>query len=264
MFTDIKNIVYRPSECMTSKYSIGIIETNADSSFLFHHFLSYFLKEKCSVVFLSFCQSFNHFNSVGNKIGNNLTKERDLNNFLFIDGLKGLAHAVNSESLKGDNPWSSCMQNNGKMDVKGLYKIIKQVINKLTSDSDKNVVFIIDNLSMLVDIGVHAEDVMALVHYLNNYVTKDIEGSFVFGVNNDLGEQDEDADHLKKFIQHTVNMSLEVKGLETGYCKDVHGQLEVRWYNTAARETSTTKVSQFKLTDKTCAVFASGMSSAVL
>ena len=225
MFTDVKNIIFHPSECMTSKYSIGIIETKADSSFLFHHFLSYFLKEKCSVVFLSFCQSFNHFNSVGNNIGNNLTKERDLKNFLFIDGLKGLSQAVNGESLKGDNPWSSCMKDNGKVDIKEFYKIVKEIIDKFTLETDKKVVLIIDNLSVLVDVGVNAKDVMALIHYLNVYVTRNIEGTFVVGVNNDMGEQDEDADHLKKFVQHTVNLSLEVKGLETGYCKDVHGQV---------------------------------------
>lgn len=225
MFTDVKNVLLHPYQCMKLKCTIGIVETKADSSFLLHHFLSYFLKENFNVALLSFCQSFNHFNSVGNKIGVNLVQAREQKNFLFIEGLKLLAHSINQDVLHGDNQWKSCVKNDGRICVKALYETIKSTIEIFRKGSDRKVVLLIDNLSLLTDTGLQVQDVTAFIHYLKIYLTEDLEGNLVYGLNNDFGEEDEEGNLLKKFTQHSVDLCVEVKGLETGYCKDVHGQV---------------------------------------
>lgn len=226
MFTEVKNLIFNSNHCISSKYFVGIIETKADSSFLIHHFLSYFLKENSKVIFLSFRQAFNHFNSVGNKIGNNLSIARERGQFCFIEGLKSLAQAVNNETLTGDNPWLQAIHDH-HFCVEKLFTLLKQSIEEYVADLDKDVVFIIDDLSSLFDVGVTAVDCIALVQYLQHFICKELCGTLVIGSNNDLGENDEDGSILTKFLHHSVDMCLEVSGLETGYCKDVHGQVIV-------------------------------------
>ncbi|KAL4239422.1 Elongator subunit elp6 [Mactra antiquata] len=263
MFTELKNLVSNPNHCMSSKYFIGITEKKVDGSFLIHHFLSYFLKENCRVIFLSFRQALNHFNSVGNKIGNSLSIAKEQGNFCFIEGLKSLAQSVNNGVLCGENPWDQTINNN-LVSADKLYMMLQSKIKDVSFKSDKNVVFIIDDISTLLDTGTTVVDTLAVVQYLQHLIIQELGGTLIIGTNDDMGELDDDKNILKNYLHHSVDLCLEVSGLETGYCKDVHGQLTVSWNNTVSREKINQRVAQYKLTDKNCAIFASGMSSAVL
>lgn len=244
---------------------IGICEAKADCSFLVHHFLSLFVKENYNIVFLSLCQSYNHYVNVGNKIGNNISSAKDSNKLIFIDGLKLFGLALNNLN---DNQEELATGRIDVRDIRQMYKMLIEKVNSFPNDTSSNnvsTVLIIDNLSVLLDVGISAEDVTGLVHYLQQFVVQQLGGCVVLGMNNDLGTDDDAGDLVWKFIQHCCTLALQVRGLDTGYCRDVHGQIVARWpINKGKITEEVTKSSQFKLSDKTCQLFAVGMSTAVL
>lgn len=260
MFPDISNFLNFDGKHSGSYGLVGICEKCVDSSFLIHHFLSFLLKE-APVCLLSFSQSFNHFNTVGNKIGNSLTAAIKRKQFTFIDGLKILGPGIISMGV-GEN---NLIDKAGKLTCKQVLQSIIGYLEPLKETSVKPPCLVIDNISVLIEFGCPVKDVIILVHYLRSFCLTNLNSSvMVLGVQDDLGEEDEENHQLWKSIQHCSSLSIIVSGLDTGFCKEVHGQITARWQNTALREKTKEKKTQFKLTDKTCALFASGMSSAVL
>lgn len=265
MFVDLNNFLNIKSQPNYANGHVGIGEKNADSSFLIHHFVSILLNGGDSVCLLSFTQTLNHFNSVGNKIGSNMTAATKQGKLLFIDGLRLLGSIANpdiSYLSEGDN--ASFVDNAGRLDTKVLLKFIRNHLERLKLNSGKMPNLIIDNLSVLIDFGCSAKAVIFMMHYLRSYCLDCGENTIVLGVNNDLGEEDEENTKLWNYIRHCSYLSLTVSGLGTGYSKEVHGQITARWNSTTSTKKIKEKKTQFKLTDKTCILFASGMSSAVL
>ncbi|KAH3862576.1 elongator complex protein 6-like [Dreissena polymorpha] len=263
MFTDVNNVLNFSKELLSSSLSVGICENKCDSSFLFHHFLSFYLKNECNVVFVSLCQSFGHFNCVSSKLGNNLTKLREENKLIFVEGVKSLSQCFTYSKVKGDNQWQSCILANGEFLVTALFNILKKHVETAqnATGSSHKTVLVIDSISTLLDVGVSARDTLTLVQYLRVLMT-DIKGHLILGCAENT--TDEHALLLSSYLCHSMDLNIQVHGLQTGYCRDVHGQLITRWLQPFSREKTAVRSWQFKLTDKTCAVFAAGMSSAVL
>ena len=228
MFTDLNNFLNFDVKHNEPHGLVGICEQSAESSFLFHHFVSFLLK-RSAVCLISFTQSFNHFNTVGNKIGCSLTAAAKDKQFSFIDGLKALGSVINLASNSADikrgngNSW---IGGDGKLNIQELLHFIIGSLDNLKEDSGKVPCLIIDNLSVLTDLGCPVKDVIFLVHYLSSFCL-DSQGSsmMVLGVCNDLRDEDEESSELWKYIQHCSALSLAVSGLDTGYCKEVHGQV---------------------------------------
>ena len=224
MFVDLNNFLNFESQSNGANGLVGIVEKNAESSFLLHHFVSFLLRGATdSVCLLSFTQTFNHFNSVGNKIGANLTAATKQGKLLFLDGLRSLGSVVNPDIPRGDK--ASFADSTGRLDIQVLLKFIIDSLDNLKTNSRKFPNLIIDNLSVLIDLGCSTKDVIFMVHYLRSYCS-DCQGNMmVLGVNNDLAEEDEDNNKLWNYIQHFSYLSLTVSGLDTGYSKEVHGQV---------------------------------------
>lgn len=224
MFTELNDFLNFDSHTNAPCGLIGISEKGADCAFLFHHFISFLLRASSDgVCLLSFTQSYNHFNSVGNKIGSNLTAATKQGRLLFIDGLRLLGSAANFDTSHGDK--INMLDSSGGIDIKILFKIITDHIEKMKKDSGKYPSVIIDNISVLVYLGCSVTDIIFFVHYLRSFYLDSQESMIVVGVNNDVGDEDEENMELWKYIQHCSSLHLVVSGLDTGYCKEVHGQV---------------------------------------
>lgn len=226
MFTDLINFLEFTNFNTDNPYFIGVTEKSADSSFLFHHFTSYFLKQDCQVVLVSLCQAFNHFSGVGNKIGINLSKARDQTQLQFVDGLKLLANAVNQDSLAGgDNVWKNCVDSAGELKLTGLYRTLKETFDNINKNPNKKTVIIIDNISVLLDIGASVMEIVTFIQYLNVHINTTTRSSLVIGCQSNAGIGDDEGNLLTNYIHHLADLSILVQGLETGFCRDVHGQV---------------------------------------
>ena len=225
MFTDVNSFLKLDLQSNLPLGFVGICENDADSAFLIHHFLSSLLKN-CPVCLISFTQSLNHFNTVGNKIGCNITMATKQKQFLFVDGLKILRTLTKYDN---DNNETILVDEKGKINIRALLHSVIGRLDTLKIDSKKVPSLIIDNLSVLIDIGCPVKDVIFFVHYLRTFFNKFSDsqdyGHLVIGVNNDLGDEDEEKNELWKYIQHSSVLSLLVSGLNTGYCREVHGQV---------------------------------------
>ena len=223
MFVDLNNFLNIKSQSKDANGLVGIVQRNADGSFLLHHFVSFLLSGGADVCLLSFTQTLNHFNSVGNKIGSNITAASKQGKLLFIDGLRLLGSIATPCFSDGDN--ASFIDSAGRLDTKVLLKSIIHHLDKLKMNSGKTPNLIVDNLSVLIDLGCSTKDVIFMVHYLRSYCSDCRENTIVLGMNNDLGEEDEENNKLWNYVQHNTYLSLTVSGLGTGYSKEVHGQV---------------------------------------
>ena len=248
MFVDLNNFLNIKLQLKNVSGLVGVVEKNADSSFVLHHYLSVLLNGgEDSVCLLSFTQTFNHFNSVGNKIGSNITASSKEGKLVFIDGLDLLGSVANSDKSRlseGDN--IDYVDAAGRLDSRVLLKFITNHLEKLKISSGKTPSIIIDNLSVLIDFGCSAKDVIFMVHYLRSYCSDCQENTMVLGMNSDLGEDDEENFKLWNYIRHSSNVSLAVSGLGTGYSKEVHGQVGDNFINSNLQVLDLVSYRQFR------------------
>lgn len=89
-----------------------------------------------------------------------------------------------------------------------------------SSKVDKPVCLVLDDLSVLLSIGVSLEEVVGFVSYCRS-----LEGRLVAMVHCEESESEEQL--LRDHLMHVSHLSLQVTGLATGYSKDVHGEVSV-------------------------------------
>ncbi|XP_060080435.1 elongator complex protein 6-like [Ylistrum balloti] len=245
--------------------SITISESDVDGQFLIHHFLSFFLRNEHPVCLMTLAQSFNHFNTVSKKFGLDLTSKRNNGQLAFVEGLKLLGESFmlddrESDVNKGDNPFVE----NGKFSnvLSPLHYYIENICNGMMKDTSKPPVLVVDDISVLLSTGHTLKDVIALVYYLQNFISK-CKGTLILHINKGKESCDEDAVQVWKHMCHLFPLQIEVCGLNSGYCRDVHGEIKFA-VDSFLNKHQVKKTMQYKLTDKSIALFAAGLSSAVL
>ncbi|KAK0046175.1 elongator complex protein 6 [Biomphalaria pfeifferi] len=237
-------------------------DKSSDGGFLIHYFINLCQKQNRPLCFVGLSQSFNHYNSVAHKLGTNLLSARDENkNLIFIEGLKLISECVSLHSgqFNESNPFLSLLKGNSTQFVN---TIGASLANLAKIQSPNAPVVIVDDLSVLLRSGATPKDIILLVNSLNNIITLGpTKGSLIIFSSLDKDEENE----LCAFLSHLCSVKIEITNLKSGYCKDVHGQIEVLWKDSLLnpREPKTTH-SQFKLFDKSVELFALGMSAAVL
>ena len=249
MFPELNNIVGTETGELSGKLAL-VTERGSDSSFILHHFLSAYIKQGLNVCLVLFNQSFSHYNIIGNKLSVSLNKAKEQGQLVVIEGLKDvgsglMGNAMDSIDFSGDK--NSCL--------KALFSKIKTAYDGLSSS--KPTLIIVDELSVLLSIGIATSDVYFLTKYLKS-LTGD-EGSVLMTLH---CANDDDADTLSKQIQHLSDLCVEVKGLQSGYCKDVHGEMAVITADNMGRRLC--RRMQYRVLDKTVSFFAVGTSGAVL
>lgn len=237
-----------------------LIENGSDAGFVLHHFLSAYVKLGLNIVFVPLLQSFSHYNNVGNKLSVSLSNAKEHGSLVVIEAMKILGHQIASESL-GDDVDSSDIVDfkaDKKSTLKPLYLQIKTAYEELSKD--KSTLIIIDDLSVLLGIGVSTSAIYFFVKYLGSMLA-DIGGLLV---SLHCGKEDDDAAMLACQLHHQSTMYIQVRGLDSGYCKDVHGEIMVDIFKANTVESCACKTMQFRILDKNLSLFAVGTSAAVL
>ncbi|XP_031201213.1 elongator complex protein 6 [Mastomys coucha] len=267
MFPELNNLLSTTQDRTEQGNLTLLCDARTDGSFLVHHFLSFYLKANCKVCFVALVQSFSHYNIVGQKLGVSLTAARDRGQLVFLEGLKSSVEVL-FHSQQEPHPLQF-LREPGAGSLQSLYTFIRDALKPADSGESpwKYPVLLVDNLSVLLSLGVGAVAVLDFVQYCRAMVCCELKGNVVALVHDTEGAEDEGNDILLNGLSHQSHLILRAEGLATGFCKDVHGQLSILWRRPSSRPASQRARSltyQYKIQDKNVSFFAKGMSPAVL
>ncbi|XP_049718698.1 elongator complex protein 6 isoform X1 [Elephas maximus indicus] len=266
MFPELNNLLNTtPDRAEQGKLTL-LCDAKTDGSFLVHHFLSFYLKANCKVCFVALIQSFSHYNIVGQKLGVSLTTARERGQLVFLEGLKSSVD-VFFRAQEEPHPLQFLREANAET-LQPLYEFVREALKPVDSGETawRYPVLLVDDLSVLLSLGVGVVAVLDFVHYCRATVCWELKGNMVALVHDSVDTEDEENDVLLNGLSHQSHLILRAEGLATGFCRDVHGQLTILWRRalrtTAQREQILTY--QYKIQDKNVSFFARGMSPAVL
>ncbi|XP_067046764.1 elongator complex protein 6-like isoform X2 [Acropora muricata] len=271
MFADFNSLMNFSEKSPPKSKFVLVSDAQNDASFIIHHFLSMYIKGGLRVIFLALVQSFSHYNNVAQKLGVNLSNAVQNGQVIYLDGLKLISEALdegNQEksldnqqtSNEGDNPFVNIR--NPNFSLQPLYNKIKS----FATAEQNPLLLLIDDLSSLISIGVRVQEIIDFTHYCSTLMCFSptvVDGCLVTLVHNDSDAEDEESLLLWRQLCHEAHVELHVRGLKSGYCKDVHGQLTITQRDENRMKHRTREV-QFKILEKNVTFFAPGMSKAVL
>ncbi|XP_036733872.1 elongator complex protein 6 isoform X1 [Manis pentadactyla] len=243
-----------------------LCDAKTDGSFLVHHFLSFYLKANCKVCFVALIQSFSHYNIVGQKMGVSLTTARERGQLVFLEGLKSSVD-VFFRPREEPHPLQFLREADAGS-LQPLFEFVQEALKPVASGGAawRWPVLLVDDLSVLLSLGVGAVAVLDFVHYCRAVVCCALKGNVVALVHDSGGAEDEEDALLLHGLGHQSDLILRAEGLATGFCRDVHGQLRILWRRpsqpTAQQGRSLTY--QYKIQDRSVSFFAKGMSPAIL
>ncbi|KAJ6655068.1 hypothetical protein lerEdw1_005972 [Lerista edwardsae] len=267
MFTELNELlavsVEKPEE---GKLTL-LCATKTDADFLIHHFLSFYLKAGCRVCFVALVQSFSHYSIVAQKLGISLPAAKERGQLVFLEGLKSSCDVLFSKEQQSAGPNPFQFISGDGSNLKTLYEFVRTALSPAAAgDSWKCPVLIVDNLSVLLSLGLRPVDVLDFLHYCRVTVISQLKGNVVVMVHSSDDSEDEENELLATALRHQSNRILCAEGLATGFCKDIHGQLTIihrsSWEKRAERDI--VHIFQYKIQDKNVTFFARGMSAAVL
>uniref|UniRef100_I3J9Y1 Elongator complex protein 6 n=1 Tax=Oreochromis niloticus TaxID=8128 RepID=I3J9Y1_ORENI len=255
MFTELSSILNATPDRFTQGEFILVSDRQSDASFLIHHFLSFYLRA--------------HYSAISQRLGVSLTQAREKSQLIFLEGLK--------ESL------SILIPQTPQQEVKlctssEILLLAYRGCMSMSSDGggEEGVeewgppVLLVDDVSVLLSLGVSAGAVLDFSHYCRATVCSQLQGNIVTLVRCHGEEAEDDgsdggSEWLLKGLAHQCSLTLHVQGLPTGYCRDIHGQVEVCWRRRRGDGQHTQKkLFQYKVHNKGASFFAPGTSSAVL
>ncbi|XP_067887554.1 elongator complex protein 6 isoform X3 [Heterodontus francisci] len=163
-------------------------------------------------------------------------------------------------------PCHSHLNSSPNASLQPLYEFICISLLETSKTTWKFPVLIIDDLSVLLSLGVSTVNILNFMHYCRATVCSKLMGNLVMMVHDTEDLEDEENNFVVKSLSHQCHLILQVEGLTTGYCKDIHGQLKMacRSPSPVKSEKNVTKIFQYKIQDKNVTFFARGTSSAVL
>ncbi|KAM9436399.1 elongator complex protein 6 isoform 2-T3 [Clarias gariepinus] len=272
MFADLNSILNTSLNDVTQGEFILLSDRKADASFLIHHFLSFYLKAGCRVCFVGLVQSLSHYNAVAQRLGVNLMQAKEKGQLVFVEALKASAAVMLNES-SGDVAHLFDYLRSPVPELRSLFKFVHASLSQggAGADSSSPPVLIVDDLSVLLSLGVSVRAVLDFTHYCQAAICSQLQGCVVTLVRCEDDDDDDDDDEdeessrsLLHAMRHQCTLSLRVEGLQTGYCRDIHGQVEIWWRGSGEDAPSQKKIFQYKVYDKGASFFAPGTSSAVL
>ncbi|KAF9288426.1 Elongator subunit elp6 [Mortierella alpina] len=284
---------------------LSITDTQAsDGNFLLHHFISNYIKADHNVILIGLAGILVHYTMVGRKLGVNLATARTKGNFHFVDGMTQLtdyaapnkdyiakpadikqtaAPASATPSTRIAKPAASApiapiapVVLSYSPKLSDFYKVLEDLIKNTVSKGNgqqKQLCVILDDLSVLLNCGWPCRDVLALVRYLKLLVGK-VNGSLITLVHADgVMAEDVSQDGLVKGVFYEADYAVDVRGLDSGGSRDVHGQLSLlhgpgyllRLRASLVKENEWPALTlHYKILDNNVEVFAKGYSSGVL
>lgn len=260
MFPELNALLGADTESPERGQFTLISGQKTDAGFLLHHFLSYYLKAGCRVCFVALAQSFSHYNVIAQKLGVNLVNARDQGQLRFLEGLRSYTRLLFADTpeTEAENPLRFLRTGS---DLRPLYDYITDALTPPAGEQWKCPVLIIDDVGVLLSLGVTTLQVLDFIHYCRASVCHRNQGAVVCLLQGGEGSEDADAERLLRSLCHQSSLVLQVDGLVTGFCKDVHGQLTII---RRTQDGAQPVIYQYKIHDKTVSFFARGLSAAVL
>ncbi|XP_041649802.1 elongator complex protein 6 [Cheilinus undulatus] len=268
MFTELNSILNTTPDSITQGEFILISDRRSDASFLIHHFLPFYLRARCKVCFLGLVQSFNHYHAISQRLGVSLLQAKEKGQLVFLEGLTESLSVLSPQETSAGTQTMDFLRDPA-VGLKSLYEFVRSSLSDGTEEWGPPVL-LVDDLSVLLSLGVSVGAVLDFSHYCRATVCSKLKGNMVMLTRCDGEEEEDDGDdegseRLLKGLTHQCSLTLHVQGLPTGYCKDIHGQVEVCWRRRQCKGQYTQrKLFQYKVHDKGASFFAPGMSSAVL
>merc|ERR1712227_870353 len=236
-------------------------DSNTDGTFILQHIISLYLRAGGAVCVLGFEQTFGHYNNIASKLGLNLNQLRNDGRFIFVDGMKEVRECMlrNISTVKnaeGRDIFTT------EQSMKGWYDLIHTAITPLLTESDRPLLMLIDNLSILLHLGAKSHELNLLQLYLYSLLQAHA-GHKTLLVGMRGSADDDECQRLRLSMQHASSTTVHINQLSTGYSTDVHGQLSL--YERSPTSTlPSERCWQYKITDKNVQFFPLGMSSAVI
>ncbi|XP_029360851.1 elongator complex protein 6 [Echeneis naucrates] len=275
MYTELNSILSSTPDSFTQGEFILVSDRQSDASFLIHHFLSFYLRARCRVCFLGLVQSFSHYNAVSQRLGVSLAQAKEKGQLIFLEGLtESLSFLIPQETSTESQAMD--FLRDPTVSLRHLYEFIRTSVSSSGGGGEGGAeewgppVLMVDDLSVLLSLGVSTGAVLDFSHYCHATVCSQLQGNMVMLVRCSEEEEvddgdDEGSERLLRGLTHRCSLTLHVQGLPTGYCRDIHGQVEVCWRRRQGDAQNTQrKLFQYKVNDKGASFFARGTSSAVL
>ncbi|MBN3300808.1 elongator complex protein 6 [Amia ocellicauda] len=268
MFPELNSILNTsPEHCPRGEFVL-VSDRQADASFLIHHFLSFYLRAGCKVCFLGLVQSFSHYSAVGQRLGVNLVQARDRGQLVFLEGLKDSLGTLLQEE-PGPHANTLDFLSSPRPELRQLFEFVQRSVSPGPGEEGAGPVLIVDDLSVLLSLGLSPSALTDFSHYCRAAVCTELQGSVVVLVRTaeeEEEEEDKGSGLLLAGLSHHSSLELRVQGLNTGHCRDIHGQLELCWRrgSSASGPAERRRVLQYKIQDRGVSFFARGTSSAVL
>ncbi|CAJ0833452.1 5976_t:CDS:2 [Entrophospora sp. SA101] len=177
------------------KKSVLITDTlSAQGNFLLHHFIANQLKVNKHVVLVGFTQKFEHYSTIGRKLGVNLTLANQKGTLSFLDGLTSFFFQNTSDNITSadkatttTNTTSSVLTasknvsisiSNGKEDLQNIYNTIKFEGTLITLLHTDDVILEEEEIEQIVLINtlIYQSDYLLSVKGLGSGFSRDISG----------------------------------------------------------------------------------------
>lgn len=183
---------------------------DCDGQFFIAHMLTY-LKSSKKVCLLSFNQSETHFMHVASKFRVNLKSMSQRGQYQFIDGLKLIRSTSDFASF-----------------YKDLRCNVEAAIEELNSSTgDMPLIFIIDTAAALLSIENNFVAVVDFCNYCYRLVLGRENKNCLCIFSEECEEfVDDNCHRLDKSLAHRSDLIVRIKGLKSGFCRDVHGEIE--------------------------------------
>lgn len=198
-----------------------------DANFIYREILHHYIKDDYSVILLNFAQSYAHYNHVLLKCGINIRQLRENQRFFTIDGMTEIEKLTNLTLLeeRRNSAFSALFSDLQNTEcLKQLYLEIKTIVSKLNEESKRFVLFI-DDISLLLYLGVNLKALNLFVHYCRALCCNQSSCYNVFLVGSSHEKDDSCNNNMVNYLLHLADIKIQVEGLETGYCKDAHGKV---------------------------------------
>ncbi|KAI6651728.1 Elongator complex protein 6 isoform X2 [Oopsacas minuta] len=252
LFQDKGYITSNKLVLLESPYCFSI-----DAGFLIHHLTAFYLKSNHKVVLVSFLNCFQHYNTIGLKLGINLASSRIEGNLTFIDCIS--QNKEDSTVCPLTNEANECSLSN-------ISNCLQKLINK-HQDSHHNIplTILIDDLSSTVLLGISQIQVLDLIFSVRALLQAklSIESSLcVLATSN--GDFESTEGRLVNHLSNESDIILTVEGLPSGFSKEVHGKLIARSKRPSPVIVCYREDWHFKLEDRGVKLFPIGTASGIL
>ncbi|CAI2171077.1 6958_t:CDS:2 [Funneliformis geosporum] len=243
-----------------NKRSILITDTlSASGNFLIHHFIVNQVKSDKHVVLVGLSQIFNHYLTIGRKLGVNLTLATQKGLLSFIDGLTSLYSQTDGFSKSTSTTitiptavltcTASSISNSqtSKEILQNFYKVIKQTI--VARFNVRDILEFVKACRMLIE--KYNGSLIILIH-----ADEDVSPSSF--------DDELDQEIFLKLLIYQSEYLLSVRGLGSGFSRDVSGEITMargpknqdKWFRPSTLH--------YKVLDNNVQFFAKGFSQGVL